>query len=164
MHVVKSTGIKIAYNTLVDYLQFLTDAYLVFGISNFSDKLTEKETIKKRYFYDNGLLNNFLFEPETKLLENLIAITLKRQYGDNLFFYNKNIEVDFFIPQANRAIQASFSLTDTTTREREIKALSKLTENYHLDKLEIITWDEEATLKEQGVTIEVIPVWKWLLL
>lgn len=163
LHVVKSTGIKIVYNTLVDYLQFLADAYLVFGIPNFSDKLTEKETIKKRYFHDNGLLNNFLFEPETKLLENIVALTLKHQYGDDLFFYNKNIEVDFFIPRINRAVQASYSLADATTREREIKALSKLAENYHLEKLEIVTWDEESTIEGQGVTIEVIPIWKWLL-
>lgn len=162
-NIIETTGAKVANNTLVSYLQYLTDAYLVFGISNFSDKLTEKETMKKRYFFDNGLLNSFLFDPDTKLLENIVALTLKQKYGDDLFFYNRNIEVDFFIPKENRAIQASYSIADSATKEREIKALLKLSEVYSLDKLEIVTWDEESTIQEKGNTIEIIPIWKWLL-
>ena len=161
--IIDSTGVTISRNTLVDYLQYLTDAYLVFGISNFSDKLSEKETFKKRYFFDNGLLNNFLFDPETKLLENLVAITLKKKYGDDLYFYNKNVEVDFFIPKEHRAIQVSYSISDETTKQREIKALIKLSEVYDIDNLEIITWDEEAVFEENGITVKIVPVWKWVL-
>lgn len=62
-------------------------------------KLSNKETFKKRYFFDNGLLNNFLFDPEIKLLENLVAIELKKRYGNDLFFFNKKMEVDLFIPK-----------------------------------------------------------------
>ena len=162
-NIVNATGTTISRNTLVEYLQFLTDAYLVFGISNFSDKLSDKETFKKRYFFDNGLLNNFLFDAETKLLENIVAIDLKKRYGDDLFFYNKNVEVDFFIPKERRAIQVSYTISDETTRLREIKALVKLSKVYNLDKLEVITFNEEATLQENGATIQVIPVWKYLL-
>lgn len=162
-NIVDSSGTTIARNTLIDYLQFLTDAYLVFGISNFSDKLSDKETFKKRYFFDNGLLNNFLFDPETKLLENMVAIELKKKYGDDLFFYNKNVEVDFFIPKERRAIQVSYNMAHDVTRQREITALKKLSEVYRLDKLEIITFDEESILQINGATIQVIPVWKWLL-
>lgn len=162
-NIVDSTGTSISRNTLVDYLQLLSDAYLVFGISNFSDKLSEKETFKKRYFFDNGLLNNFLFEPETRLLENIVAIRLKQRYGDGLFFYNKNIEVDFFIPNDKRAIQVSYSLSEESTKQRELKALVRLSEVHQLDKLEIVTWEEEYTINEEGLSIEVIPIWKWLL-
>jgi predicted AAA+ superfamily ATPase len=162
-NVLSSTGATIARNTLVDYLQFLTDSYLLFGISNFSDKLSNKETFKKRYFFDNGLLNNFLFEPEAKLLENIVAIELKKRYQDDLFFYHKNIEVDFFIPKAHSAVQVSYSVADDVTRQREIKALLKLSEVHALKHLEIVTYDEEATIQENGLTIQVIPVWKWLL-
>jgi predicted AAA+ superfamily ATPase len=49
------------------------------------------------------------------------------------------------------------------TRQREITALKKLSEVYRLDKLEIITFDEESILQINGATIQVIPVWKWLL-
>ena len=163
-NIVDATGTTISRNTLIDYLQYLTDAFLVFGISNFSDKLSEKETFKKRYFYDNGLLNIYLLDPETKLLENLIAIDLKKKYGDDLFFYHKNIEVDFFVPQERRAVQVSYSMANDTTRQREITALLKLSEFYGLDTLEIVTYDEESTVQQNGTTIRIFPAWKWLLI
>jgi predicted AAA+ superfamily ATPase len=162
-NIVDSTGTTIARNTLVEYLQYLSDAFLIFVISNYSDKLSNKETFKKRYFYDNGLLNNFLFDPETKLLENLVAITLKKRYGEELFYYNRNIEVDFFVPNKRLAVQASYSISDDNTLLREVQALLKLSERYHVDTLEIVTYNEEKNISENGKTIHVTPVWKWLL-
>ena len=161
--VIKSAGCSLSHNTLVDYLQYLNDAYLIFSISNYSDKLSEKESIKKRYFFDNGLLNTFIIEPESKLLENQVAITLKKKYGDGLYYYNKNIEVDFYIPETKTAIQVSYTLSQSDTREREIKALLKLSQVYPLDKLQIITWEEDSLIEEGGLSIEILPLWKWLL-
>ena len=161
-NVVDSSGTGIARNTLIDYLQQLSDAYLIFGISNFSDKLSNKETFKKRYFFDNGLLNNFLFDPETKLLENMVAIQLKKMYGEDFYFYNRNVEVDFFIPNVGLAIQVSYSIQDDFTRQREVKALLKLADVFSLKRLEIITRDEERVINDNGVLIDVIPIWKWL--
>ena len=163
-NVVDASGTSIARNTLIEYLQLLSDAYLIFGVSNFSDKLSDKETFKKRYFFDNGLLTNFLFDPETKLLENMVAIQLRKTYGEGLYFYNKNIEVDFYVPDNGLAIQASYNIQDDITRRREVKALLKLADVYNLKNLEIITKDEEAIINENGHVINVIPIWKWLLL
>ena len=163
-NVVDASGTSIARNTLTDYLQYLSDAYLIFGISNFSDKLSDKETFKKRYFFDNGLLNSFLFDPETKLLENMVAIQLKKMYGEELFFYKKNIEVDFFVPAHGLAIQASYSIQDDVAYRREVSALLKLASVYNLKSLVIITWDEETVINENGLVINVVPIWKWLLL
>lgn len=162
-NIVDTTGTTISRNTLVDYLQYLSDSYLVFGISNFSDKLSEKETLKKRYFFDNGLLNNFLFDPETKLLENIVAIHLKKKYGDDLYYYNKNVEVDFFVPKHGIAVQVAYDLTNDSTRQREVKALLKLSESNNIHRLEIVSYNNEMVLKENKTDIHVIPVWKWLL-
>lgn len=161
--IIKSTGCSLSHNTLVDYLQYLNDAYLVFGISNYSDKLSEKESIKKRYFFDNGLLNAFIIEPESKLLENQVAIILKKKYGDGLYYYNKNVEVDFYIPEIKTAIQVSYTLFQSDTREREMRALLKLAQAYPLEKLQIITWEEDSIIEDEGISIEVLPLWKWML-
>jgi predicted AAA+ superfamily ATPase len=162
-NIVDTTGTTISRNTLVEYLQYLSDAYLVFGLSNYSDKLSDKETFKKRYFFDNGLLNNFLFDPETKLLENIVAIHLKKKYGDDLYFYNKNVEVDFFIPKGKTAIQVSYNIANDITLQRETKALLKIAAQYHLENLVIVTSDNETVLNENGISIRVVAVWKWLL-
>lgn len=50
---------------------------------------------QKYYFIDNGFLSLFLFDPETSLLENLVAIHLHEKYGEDLFYYHNNVEVDF---------------------------------------------------------------------
>ena len=161
--VVKSAGRSLSYNTLVDYLQYINDAYLLFGISNYTDKLSEKESIKKRYFFDNGLLNTFIIEPESKLLENMVAIELKKKYGEEVFYYSRNVEVDFYIPPVNMAIQVSLSLSQSDTREREVRALVKMGQTYNLEKLQIITWEEDNIIKEGNLTIEILPLWKWIV-
>lgn len=79
-----------------------------------------------------------------------------------LYYYNQNIEVDFYVPDEGLAIQASFSLEDMDTRKREVAALITLNKVYPIRKAIIITYDEEEIIEEDGITIEVIPIWKWL--
>lgn len=79
-----------------------------------------------------------------------------------LYYYNQNIEVDFYVPDEGLAIQASFSLEDMDTRKREVAALITLNKVYPIRKAIIITYDEEEIIEEDGITIEVISIWKWL--
>lgn len=166
-HIIKSTGDSISMPTLKDYLSYMEECFLIFSILNFVSPITEQETIKKRYFYDNGLLNNLVFQGETRLLENLCAINLLKRYPSDdeprVFYYSKNIEVDFYVPEDGLAIQASYNINDTTTREREVSALVSLNATYPLKKAVIITKDQEETIVSGDLTIEVLPVWKWLL-
>ena len=139
----------------------------LFTLDNYASKFAEKETAKKHYFTDNGLLSIFLTDSKSPLLENLCAITLYKKYNRNyempkLYYYNQNIEVDFYIPEEGLAIQASFSLEDIDTRKREVAALIGLNKVYPIRKAIIITYDEEEIIEEDGITIEVIPIWKWL--
>ena len=136
---------------------------MIFSIENYASKLVEKVSNRKYYFIDNGLLNLFLIDPETSLLENIMAISLKKKYEDELYFYLQNIEVDFYIPAQKLAIQVSYSLKDGATRKREVSALLKIAKVMGADKLLIITWDEEDMIVEDGKKIAVIPIWKWLL-
>lgn len=166
LHIVKSSGSGISRNTLADYLTYMNDVYLTFNIPNFTDSVAERMSSCKRYFYDNGLLGNFLINAETKLLENIVAINLIERYGkeeDRVFFYHKGVEVDFYIPDEEMAIQVSYSIDDPLTREREIRALCKMSEVFGIKKAFVITWDEERTVSADELNIEVVPVWKWLL-
>ena len=163
-NIVISTGTKIGKSTVIEYLDHLKETWLVFPVSNITGKLADKETNRKFYFSDNGILNLFLFKPETALLENLVAITLKRLYGEEFYFYNKNVEVNFYIPSEKWAIQVAYSLSDPDTLKREITALLKISSFLPVDRLTIFTYDKEQTLYAENKMIEVIPVWKWFLL
>ncbi|MDR0749253.1 MAG: ATP-binding protein [Tannerellaceae bacterium] len=162
-NIVISTGAKIGRSTVIDYVDHLLETWIAFAVPNITAKLAEKESNRKFYFCDNGILNLFLFNPETRLLENIVAITLKRLYGDDLCFYNHNIEIDFYIPSERWAIQVSYSLSDRDTEKRETVALAKFSRFMPAERLTIITYDEERLIETEGIAIEVISAWKWLL-
>ena len=167
-HIIKSTGDSISPSVLKDYLGYMEDAYLIFSVPNLVSPLTEQQTIVKRYFADNGILNNFLINGETKLLENLVAIHLHKKYRNTederrLFYYSKGAEVDFCIPETSEAIQVSYSIDDPLTYEREVGGLSKFLKAYKQYRGVVVTWDTERQIVENGEKIDVIPIWKWLL-
>lgn len=165
-NIVSSTGAKIATNTVINYIEYAKDAWLIASVQNIAGKLVDKETNPKYYYIDNGILNLFLLDGNTSLLENLVAINLLRKYGrtDAVYFYNKDVEVDFYIPDDSIAIQVSYNLDNSDgTLDREVNALLKLTKVLDCRRLLIITRDTERTLEVDNKVIEVIPVWKWLL-
>ena len=159
----KSTGVSTNATSVMNFVRYLRESFLVFSIDNYATKFVEKETMKKHYFEDNGLLTLFLTDAETSLLENICAIHLHRLYEEEVYFYNRNIEVDFYLPSQSTAIQVSYDLSDITTFERETQALEKLSHVVTLEHMLIITRDEERTITlSSGQTIEAVPVWKWL--
>lgn len=164
--ILQGDGTKITRDTIGSYLDYLHESYLTFGISSFTDSISQRESVKKRYFYDNGILNLFLFLPETKLLENLVAIKLYNKYGDDLYYYNKNVEVDFCVPNDGLLIQASYRMIDEATRNREIGALQKLSKFIKPQRCIIVTYDQEEIVQSNDldVQIEVIPAYKFMLM
>lgn len=164
-NIVKSAGISIGKQTVINYVGHMLDSYLIFSLQNYAAKLVEKETSPKYYFMDTGLLGLMLLDCKTAQLENLVAIELIRRYGlDNVYFFENNIEVDFYIPSENLAIQVSMQvLDDVDTLERETRAFVKLNDFIPNTKCLLITNSEETTLNCDGIHIDVIPAWKWLL-
>lgn len=158
-----SAGADISINTVPQYLNYLSESILIFSIRNFIGSFSEKELSKKYYFTDNGILNLFLFDPETALMENLVALTLYKKYKDELYFYNKNVEADFYVPKEKLLVQACLKISDDKTFIREVSSLSSAAKYLKSERQLIITKDDELSIDEGDVHIEVIPVWKWLL-
>ena len=136
---------------------------MVFTVENYATKFVERETVKKHYFVDNGLLNLFLVDPDSSLLENIVAIALHKRYGEDLYYYNKNVEVDFYIPSEETGVQVCYSLNDEQTLRREADALVKLKKAFGLKQMLIISRNDERTMQYSDEVIKVMPVWKWLL-
>ena len=160
-NVVAATGTTISVPTTIDYVGYAADSWLVLPMENEVGKLAEKESQKKYYFIDNGLLNLFLMNAETSLLENMVAVELCRRYGkESVYFLNAEKEIDFVVPDEKLAIQVSYSIKDEATRNREVSPLVKYAKVHQDWKCLLITYDEESM--EKGIS--VIPVWKWLLM
>ena len=163
-NIVKSAGISIGKQTVINYVGHMLDSYLIFSLQNYAAKLVEKETSPKYYFMDTGLLGLMLLDCKTAQLENLVAVELIRRYGfDNVYFFENNIEVDFYVPSENLAIQVSMQvLGDVDTLKRETRAFVKLNDFIPNTKCLLITNSEETTLKCDDIEIDMIPAWKWL--
>ena len=165
-NIIASTGAKLSKPTLINYIEYSKDAFLIYPIKNIADNLTQRETNPKYYFVDNGIISILAMDIDTSLLENMVAMELLRRYGldEQVFFYNKNIEVDFYIPDAAMAIQVSYNPKKSTeTWERESTALIKLSKVLDCKRLIILTYELEEEIIVKDKKIEVIPVWKWLL-
>ena len=165
-NIIASTGAKLSKPTLINYLEYSKDAFLVYPIKNIADNLTQRETNPKYYFVDNGIISILAMDVDTSLLENMVAMELLRRYGleEQVFFYYKNVEVDFYIPDAATAIQVSYNPKKSDeTWERESTALIKLSKVLDCKRLIILTYELEENIELKGLNIEVIPVWKWLL-
>ena len=165
-NIIASTGAKLGKATIINYIEYSKDAFLIYPIKNIADNLTNRETNPKYYFVDNGIISILALDIDTSLLENMVAMELIRRYGidERVFFYNRNIEVDFYIPDAALAIQVSYNPHKTDeTWQRESTALIKFTKVLDCQRLLILSYDTEETVEVNGKTIEVMPVWKWLI-
>ena len=61
------------------------------------------------------------------------------------------------------AVQASYRMSDESTLEREIKALVAINTLYPLKRAIIVTYEDEEVMERDGLKIEIVPVWKWVL-
>lgn len=163
-NIIKSTGQSVTVNTVIDYVSFAVDSWLILPIENGYAKIGERESVKKYYFIDNGILNLFLVDSETSLLENFVAVTLCKKYGrENVVYLKGDKEIDFYIEETNTAIQVSYSIKDDSTRNREVDALYRYAQTNRDVKLMIVTWEEKEHLVVDGISIEVVPVLDWIL-
>lgn len=158
-----SAGRKISVNSVAKYVDNAQQAWLISPVSNIASRMSDRESTRKYYFTDNGLLDLFLVNQDTALLENMVAVELFRRYGrdDEVFFFKREAEIDFYVPEAELAIQVSFSLKDDTTRRRELSAFKCLPSRLPCHRRLILTYNEEETVEFENFTVEVLPVWKW---
>lgn len=160
-NIVSSCGSKVKSESIAEYIRYAEDSWLLFHVENFAAKLAEKESVKKYYFIDNGILNLFLLDPNTSLLENFVAVTLLRRKKEFFYYRTQSCEVDFVIPEEKTAIQACFNMSDPETQKRELSALKSLAKVVPLEHFFVVTKDEEREITTDWGTVQVVSAWKW---
>ena len=154
--------------TLKTIIEAFESSFLFFFTNKF-DYSVKKQTQNPRKVYciDNGFfveLGFRLSEDKGKLLENLVAIELKRM-GKEIFYYSDKNECDFVIRKSNKitdVIQVCYDFRETN-QTREIAGLREAMKKFKLHDGLLLTGEQEGELKIEGKKIKIIPVWKWLL-
>jgi len=122
---------------------------------------------RKLYCIDNGFLTALGFrfsDNKGKMLENLVAVELKRRSKDTYYFSDTK-ECDFVIKEGNKiveAIQVTWRLTHEN-RERETAGLIEAMDKFNLKKGTILTYDQKQEITAQNKKIAIKPAWQWLL-
>jgi predicted AAA+ superfamily ATPase len=159
-------------NTAKNYVSYLEEAWLCICLPKFSFKKQESLRYRKIYLVDIAFagVGGGSFTPNTgRLLENVVFLELSRnarRLRYELFYYKKNIQVDFVIYsnlEVVELIQVAHDVNDKKTLNREVRALLEAAKDLHAAKLTIITLDEKRTMEQDGLKINLVPVTEWLL-
>jgi len=164
------TNLKLgSVNTVTKYVSYLENAWLFFTINKYAFSVKEQQiAAKKVYGIDTGLLSavGFSFSENVgKLMENLVFLQIRRNFHDVYYYKTKqNHEVDFYIPSQKLAIQVSQDLSNDDIRERELRSLAELDDEVKgRHQLQIITLADKDSLTTQNKTVELVPLYEWLL-
>ena len=90
-----------------------------------------------------------------------------KQPSDSITYYQDAGECDFVIQRNERVIQliqATWDMSDESTREREVSGILEASRATGCDQLFIVTKDEEGIIRREGKQIYTVPAWKWLLM
>ncbi len=159
---------KTSVPTVTDYFNILPEPFLTTNIYPYRSSFIQRESKRKTYLADNSFIFlNRVAPDKSRLFENLVFNFLQRKYSE-LFYYrtSNNLEVDFFIhkPVSKALIQACYSMENSDTRDREVKALFKAMEEQNMDVGFIYTNNNSEEISVKNRKIKVIPFWKEALL
>ncbi|MDO4442748.1 MAG: ATP-binding protein [Slackia sp.] len=176
----RSAGLSTSRELLGDLLSYFEQAYLVFQVRELSRSLSESSTAPpKVYAIDPGLAlanSRASVNDEGQRLENAVYLELRRRSVgfrrdeiSSMRTRTHGYEIDFvrgdaISSEAYELYQVSVSVEDERTRERELRALWEAMEEHGLDRSVLIVGrGDSATYEQNGMRIDQIPAWKWLL-
>ena len=155
---------KASVPTVTDYFNILPEPYLTTNIYQYRTSFVQRESKRKTYLADNSfIMLNRIITDKSRLLESLVFNYLQRKHGEVHYYKTHNgKEVDFLVSDGDKKIliQASVSIENSDTLEREIAGLRKAMEEQELDVGYIYTLNhfEEMTFGTQ--LIKIVPFWK----
>ena len=159
--------------TVKKFCGYLAEPYLFFYLPRYNNKLKEmKKAPRKVYVIDNGFIYTRSFELSSnngRQLENMVFIELLRRGYDlekSLFYYRttNDKEVDFVTRDGRKVtslIQVSYEISKAKTREREMDALVKASEELKCENLLLITRDQEDSVEYKGKHIRIVSLVEW---
>jgi len=162
----KNSSIQ-SVSTIINYINNLELTYFATQVRKFDFSLGKSQkNDKKLYIADNGFINllSQSFTPDKeRMLENLAFNYLNKTA--EIYYYSNRYECDFICTD-NRKVTAAFQVCydlNDSNLERETSGLIEALNYIGLDKGYILTLDKNEEISIAGKTINILPVWKWIL-
>lgn len=134
----QNTTEKISHNTVLKYLRYFTESYLIYPVKLYNIKGKRLlESNYKYYVVDLGLKNILLTNsPYTDLghkLENVVYFELLRRGGEVFAGRSGKGEVDFVVKKSGgltEYYQVAYTVNDEKTLKRELSSLREIRDSY----------------------------------
>ena len=162
--------------TVRQYLDYLSQAFLILPLTKFSYKSSERLRNSKAYIVDTGMLTyrSDVLSPENLgwRLENVVLLELQRRNAPlrrDVFYYRpstRSREVDFVVSERGNVvelIQVSYDISQSKTLSRELGALVEASQKTGCRKLTLIAGDESRIEKVEDLEVSVVAAMEWLL-
>ena len=162
--------------TTRNYIDYLTQAFLIVPLTKFSYKSSERLRNSKMYVVDTGMLT---YRPEALSseslgwrLENAVYLELLRRnlpLHRDIYYYRPTArakEVDFVVAERGNAIelvQVSYDIGNPKTLSRELTALANASNKTGCKQLTLIACSESRKEVVDGLEINIISAVEWLL-
>lgn len=153
-------------NTIVDFTNWLSDAYLLFFLPKFSysPAITLKNP-KKVYAVDTGFIraNSLSFSSDDgRILENAVYLFLRNSY-DKIYYFKENNECDFVVFKQNKCVAAVQVCKEVTNdnKTREINGLLEAMNHFKLIQGTIVTLNQSDQWKDDNKVIYFIPAYQY---
>lgn len=137
MNTMKAQGQNVATKIILDYISFFSEAYLLSDVRRYDiHGRKEFEFNDKVYFSDLGIRNTIVGGERSKDIEKVIENVVYNQLVYDGFTVRvgqlRAGEIDFVCTKPGQRIyvQASYLISDESTREREFGNLKKINDNY----------------------------------
>lgn len=162
--------------TVRNYLDYLTQAFLMVPVSKFSYKSTERLRNRKAYVVDTGMLtfhsNNLSPENLGWRLENVVLLELLRRntpHRRDIFYYrptSRSREVDFVVSERGQIlelIQVAYDVSNSKTLSRELLSLTEASKKTGCKNLTLVACTDSRNEIVDGVEVNVVSAVDWLL-
>lgn len=155
-----SQGTKITHNTVLNYLQMLENAYIIYKVPRYDIKGKEVlKTLEKYYIIDTGIRNiilGFRNSDFGHIIENIVYFELLRRGYDVTIGKNDSLEVDFIATNSSdkKYYQVTYTMLDDNVKARELNSLKNINDNYEKT---VLTMDKlYNNTSEDGIKIKYL--------
>jgi len=152
-------------DSLFLYYKHFLNSMLAFEVRKFSESSYKRlRNPAKIYLVDTGIARRVTSADSGRLLENVVFLELRRKGGE-IFYFEEKRECDFIVKDSRGSLSAYQVIWELNeeNESREINGLIEACRSLGIKKGIILSSDEEGKRKKDNISIEIIPVWKWLL-
>jgi len=151
----KSQKIKLSHITIIDYLKYLQNAFLIHEVKRYDLKWKQIFEIKEKYYFtDHGIRNaiiGWFFKVDIWwVLENIVYTNLVSNWWKVYIGEYKWLEIDFVAEKNGKTIyiQVAYLIESEETKKREFWNLLKIKDSW---PKYVVSLDENASGYVEGI-------------